>query len=161
MRQSQSHRGVHMRNVFFFFAAFTVVASCTATTPKQAPPEYGHDCVFFRTLYDWQTLDDHNMIIWAPNHRDAYHLYFLTPLVGLNFNLRLGFVDRDRDGLLCGFSRDEVVAPDPAFPQRASITSMKLLDADSMAQLEEKYKVKLNRDYKKQKPKEPDRETAQ
>ena len=145
----------------------TLAASaCTATTPdktshgKPSTALQGSDCIFFHTLYDWQSLDDHNMVIWAPSKRDAYHVYFMAPLIGLNFSLKLAFVDKDHDGRLCGFSNDEIVVNDTGYPQRVTITAMKHLDAEGIAKLEEQYKVKLTRDSKKTKPKEPDRETA-
>jgi hypothetical protein len=149
------------KSIFVFLSAVLLTSACAATSEKK-PDEgiRGSDCVFFRTLYDWQALDDHNMVIWAPSHRAAYHVYFLTPLVGLNFSIKLAFVDRDRDGQLCGFSRDEIVVPDRAFPQRATITAMKRLDDEGIAKLEEQYKVKLSYG-KKQKPAEPERTTAQ
>ena len=153
-----------MKRFIFFGAVIAIAASACATekSAKQSPPPIrGSDCVFFRTLYDWQVLDDHNMVIWAPSRREAYQVYFMTPLTGLSFNIKLAFVDKDHDGRLCGFSRDEIVAPDPGFPQRATITAMKHLDADGIAKLEAQYNVKLTRDSKKQKPKEPDRSSAQ
>jgi hypothetical protein len=152
---------MNIRVVLLLLAVICGTTACAATAPKdQTPPLRGSDCVFFRSLYDWQVLDDHNMVIWAPSRKDAYHVYFMTPLVGLNFSIKLAFVDKDHDGRLCGFSRDEIVVPDRAFPQRTTITAMKHLDADGIAKLEEQYKVKLTRDSKKQKPPEPSRETA-
>jgi len=150
------------KQVYIFVAASLTAAACTATTPaKQETAIRGSDCVFFRSVYDWTVLDDHNMVIWAPSHRDAYQIYMLTPLVGLDFNFKLGFVDRDHDGQLCGFSRDEIIVPDRGFPQRSTITAMKRLDAEAIVKLEEQYKVKLTRDTKKAKPQEPERTTAQ
>jgi hypothetical protein len=152
-----------MRSKHIFFLAFTVTmfaSACTAAEKKPDTSLRGSDCVFFRTVYDWKSLDDHNLVIWAPSHRVAYQVYTMVPLVGLNFAMKLGFVDRDHDGQLCGFSRDEIVIADHSFPQRATITAMKRLDDEGIAKLEEQYKVKLNYG-KKQKPKEPDREKAQ
>jgi hypothetical protein len=152
---------VLLKAVSTILAASVFVAGCNTAPPakQQTAAIRGSDCVFFHTLYDWQPLDDHNMVIWAPSH-DAYQLYFITPLIGLNFSINLAFVDKDRDGRLCGFSRDEVVYPDHAFPQRATIAAMKKLSDEDIAKLEAQYKVKLARYTKKEKPKEPERETA-
>jgi len=109
----------------------------------------------------WQTLDDHNMVIWASGRRDIYQVYTLMPLVGVNFSIKLAFVDKDHDGMLCGFSSDEIVMTDHSFPQKATITAMKRLDAEAIAKLEEQYKVKLYQSGKKEKPKEPERTSAE
>jgi hypothetical protein len=145
-------------------SCLVVAAACASPAQKpgdKPPPLKGSDCVFFSALYDWQELDQNNLVIWAPGRRDAYHIYLTVPLYDLKFSAALAFIDKDHDGQLCGFSRDEIAITDRSFPQRSSITAMKRLDAAGIAKLEEQFKTKLTSDSKKQKPKDPERETAQ
>ncbi len=155
-----------IKPTFTLIAILIALTACATSTPKDKPAAArpaalrGSDCVFFNTLYDWQSLDDHNMVIWAPGRRDAYHVYFMMPLIGLSFSTQLAFIDKDHDGRLCGFSRDEIAIADSSFPQRATISAMQRLDAEGIAKLEAQFKTKLSHGSKKEKPKEPDRETA-
>jgi hypothetical protein len=119
------------------------------------------ECVFFSTLYDWRALDDTNLVLWAPNKRDAYHVVLTMPLIGLKFAHQLAFIDADNDRMLCGFSRDAIGSNEGGMPSKSTIRSMTRLDADGMIKLQEKYKVDLSRDRKKKIPKEPAHETAQ
>jgi hypothetical protein len=152
------------RNLIFGAVAaslFSTAASAVADeAEKKSPPLRGNDCVFFRSVYDWKELDANNLVIWAPGRRDAYHVYLMIPLYDLKFSVQLAFVDKDRDGQLCGFSSDQIAVVDRNFPQQSSITAMKKLDAAGIAELEERYKTKLTHEPKKKKPKEPARESA-
>lgn len=119
------------------------------------------ECVFFSTLYDWRALDDSNMVLWAPNKRDAYHVVLTMPLIGLKFAHQLAFIDADNDRMLCGFSRDAIGTDEGGFPSKSTIRSMTRLNADDIAKLQDKYKVDLSRDKKKKKiPPEPKPESA-
>jgi hypothetical protein len=142
------------------------LTACAAAPTATASKNLTDTCVFYSVLYDWQTLDDSNLVVWVPGKHDAYHLSLTTPLPGLKFALRLGFVDGTQDGRLCSFGRDEITIPDSSggesATQRSTIRSIEHLTAGSLAQLEEKYQVKLKRESKrKAPPKVPDRETAQ
>lgn len=154
-----------MNRILVSIAGTVLSATACAVDPRSpSTPEQlrGSDCIFFRTLYDWQELDEQNLVIWAPGtRRDAYHVYLTMPLVGLKFEWQLAFVDKDRDGMLCGFSSDQVVVQDRSFPQQASIAAMKKLDAEGIAKLEERFKIKLTRTGKKQKPPTPSAAAAQ
>lgn len=140
-----------------------LLAACQATpaddgSAKRSSP----DCVFFSTVYDWQPLDEVNLIIWAPGRDDMYHVRLTMPLMGLKFAHTIAFVDTDRDRRLCTFGRDALVYRDGSLSQRSTLFSMERVDPAAVAQLEEKYKVKITRDSKrKERPKEPDRATAQ
>ena len=144
-----------------------LVLSACATEPTPTTSKSMTDtCVFYSVLYDWQTLDDSNLVVWVPGKNDAYHLSLTMPLPGLKSALRLGVVDGTQDGRLCSFGRDVITIADSSggdsAVQRSTIRSIEHLTADSLAQLEEKYQVKLKRESKrKAPPKVPDRETAQ
>jgi len=140
-----------------------VLAACKATPADDSSAgRASADCLFFRTVYDWQPLDDTNLVIWAPSRNQMYHVKLTMPLIGLRFAHTIAFVDADRDMRLCAFGRDSLSYRDGSMSQRSTIFSMDRLEPPAVAALEEKYKVKLTRDSKrKEKPKEPDRESAQ
>jgi hypothetical protein len=145
---------------------FTITAC--AANPQQdnrqsaASQSRRDQCVFFSSVYDWQALDDTNMVIWAPSRTTAYHLELSMPLPGLKFAHTVGFIDGTRDGQLCSFGFDAVTMGEDSIPQKSTIRSLTRLDAAGITQLEEKYKTKLARDPKRKTlPKEPDRSKAQ
>lgn len=144
-----------------------LMAACKATpaneqTEDRKARRASPDCVFFSTVHDWQPLDDTNLIVWAPGRNDMYHVRLTMPLVGLKFAHTIAFVDADRDRRLCTFGRDALVYREGSMSQRSTLFSMERLIPEDIARLEEKYKVKIARDSKrKERPKEPDRESAQ
>jgi hypothetical protein len=116
------------------------------------PKKNRESCLYSRSVHDWRTLDDSNLVVWAPNDRQAYHVKLIFPLFSARYEYRLAFIDGDRDGRLCGYGRDSVGETDrSAAGQRSSITSITRLDAESIAKLEEKYKTKLTPQPRKKK----------
>ena len=69
------------------------------------------------------------------------------PLPELKFANRLAFVDRNHNGMLCGYGMDRIVMADSgsAFRTPSTILGMTRLDDAGMAQLEEQYDVRLSR----------------
>ncbi len=140
------------------FLAATAGHAAADKSADKAPPLRGNDCVFFQSVYDWQELDQNNLVIWGPGRHHAYQVYFAMPLPHLQSSWQLAFIDKDGDGRLCGFGRDEIAVAN--LPQQATITAVKRLDAEGIAKLEEQFKTSLKRDSKKKRPKSPAPETA-
>ena len=69
------------------------------------------------------------------------------PLPELKFANRLAFVDRNHDGMLCGYGMDRIIVADSGFGFRtpSTILGMQRLDAAGLAQLEQQYDVRLTR----------------
>lgn len=109
-----------------------------------------NECVFTRSIYDFKALDRNNLVIWAPSRSKAYLVELSMPLPELKFANRLALVDRNHDGMLCGYGMDRIVVADSSFAQPSTILGMTRLDAAGLAQLEEKYAVRLTR--KKENP---------
>lgn len=109
-----------------------------------------NECVFTRSIYDFKALDRNNLVIWAPSRSKAYLVELSMPLPELKFASRLALVDRNHDGMLCGYGMDRIVVADSSFAQPSTILGMTRLDAAGLAQLEEKYAVRLTR--KKENP---------
>jgi hypothetical protein len=105
-----------------------------------------NDCVFTRSVHDFRPLDRSHMVLWGPG-RKAYLVQLSFPLPELKFANRLAFVDRDNNGMLCGYGMDRIVIADSGFGIRtpSTILGMTRLDDAGVAQLEEKYDVRLTR----------------
>jgi Family of unknown function (DUF6491) len=105
-----------------------------------------NDCVFTRTIHDFRALDRNHMVLWGPG-RKAYLVELSFPLPELKFAHRLAFVDRDNNGMLCGYGMDRIVIADSTVSIRTptTIRNMTRLDDAGLAQLEEKYDVRLTR----------------
>lgn len=132
-------------------SALLALTAGAAMEPTAAPAEAkkprSDECVFFRTVYDWQVLDRSNLIIWAPSSRTAYHVELAFPLTDLRSAIRLAFIDHNNDGLLCGYGMDKVAVPDSPMRWSSTILAMTRLDDASLAALAEKYHVKLPKRY--------------
>ena len=70
------------------------------------------------------------MVIWAPSRSKAYLVELSMPLPELKFANRLAFVDRNHDGMLCGYGMDRIVVADSArqFRTPSTILGMTRLD---------------------------------
>ena len=137
-----------MKNTFVFAAALAVAgisigASANASTYSHAGK---NDCVFTSGINDFKPLDRNKMVIFGPG-RKAYLVELAMPLPELKFAYRLAFVDRNHDGMLCGFGLDRIIVADSGFGFRtpSTILGMQRLDAAGLAQLEQQYDVRLTR----------------
>jgi hypothetical protein len=136
-----------MKNAFVFAAAVAAAGVGLSATSAQATSSRAgkNECVFTRSIYDFKALDRNNLVIWAPSRSKAYLVELSMPLPELKFAHRLALVDRNHDGRLCGFGMDRIVVADSSFAQPATIMGMSRLDDAGLAQLEEKYDVRLTR----------------
>src|SRR4030095_14901778 len=96
------------------------------------------------------------MVIWAPTRSKAYLVELSMPLPELKFANRLAFVDRNHDGMLCGYGMDRIVVADSGFGSRipSTILGMQRLDDAGLAPLEQQDDVRLSRK-KKPAPAQP------
>jgi hypothetical protein len=122
------------------FAANATGSVSAAVTPK--PDD--NACTWFRTIDNWQRLDDRNLIVWGPN-KAAYHIELSMPLSDLNSAESIAFIDGNRDGQLCGFGMDQVVVPHAPVFESATILGMTRLDDVGVRQLAAQYHVKSKR----------------
>jgi hypothetical protein len=137
-----------MKNTFVFAAALAVAgisigASANASTSSHAGK---NECVFTSAINDFKPLDRSKMVIFGPG-RKAYLVELSLPLPELKFANRLAFVDRNHDGMLCGYGMDRIIVADSGFGLRtpSTILGMQRLDAAALAQLEQQYDVRLTR----------------
>ena len=144
-----------MKNTFVFAAAFAAAgiaigASANASTSTHAGK---NDCVFTSVINDFKPLDHNKMVIYGPG-RKAYLVELSMPLPELKFANRLAFVDRNHDGMLCGYGMDRIVVADSGIGLRtpSTILGMQRLDDAGLAQLEQQYDVRLTRKKKEAAP---------
>jgi hypothetical protein len=140
-----------MKNALMFAAALAAAgiglgANAHATAENGSARASKNDCVFTRSIHDFRPLDRSHMVLWGPG-RKAYLVQLSMPLPELKFANRLAFVDRNNDGMLCGYGMDRIVVADSgiSFRTPSTILGMTRLDAAGLAQLEEKYDVRLTR----------------
>ena len=133
------------------FAAVAIAmaagASAQASTTTDTSRAGNSECVFARTIYDFKVLDRNKMIIWAPTRSKAYLVELSMPMPELKFANTIAFVDRNHDGMLCGYGMDRIVVADssPGFRTPATVMGMKRLNDADLAQLEQQYDVRLTR----------------
>jgi hypothetical protein len=145
-------------------ACLCVDASADEAKTNDEKKSRRDECVFFSTTYDWRALNELNMVLWAPNKHQAYHVGLTQPVAGLRFANALAFIDGNGDRLFCSYGGDAIATDKVGVLEKSSIHFIKQLDADDIANLEKQYKVDLSRkqpDQKKKIPKEPSRETAE
>lgn len=138
-----------MKNALLVAAlAIGMAAGAAAHATAANDKSRGNDCVFSRTIYDFKVLDRDKMIIWAPTRSKAYLVELSMPMPELKFANRIAIVDRNHDGMLCGYGMDRIVVADSGasvFRTPATVMGMKRLDDAGLAQLEQQYDVRLTR----------------
>jgi hypothetical protein len=140
-----------MKNMLLFAALAVSIgagASAHAAVANDKSRTGKNDCVFARTINDFKVLDRNKMVIWAPTRSKAYLVELSMPLPELKFANRIAVVDRNHDGMLCGYGMDRIIVADSTaagFRTPATIMGMKRLDDAELAQLEQQYDVRLTR----------------
>jgi hypothetical protein len=137
-----------MKNTFVFAAALAAAGISSGASANAATSSHAgkNDCVFTSAINDFKPLDHNKMVIYGPG-RKAYLVELSMPLPELKFANRLAFVDRNHDGMLCGYGMDRIVVADSGIGLRtpSTILGMQRLDDAGLAQLEQQYDVRLTR----------------
>jgi hypothetical protein len=137
-----------MKNALLAAAvAIAMAAGASAHATAENGKSRRDECVFARTINDFKVLDRNKMVIWAPTHSKAYLVELSMPMPELKFANTIAVVDRNHDGMLCGYGMDRIVAVDssPGFRTPATVMGMRRLDDSELAQLEQQYDVRLTR----------------
>ena len=95
-----------------------IAASCAPgeerETVARGDVDYsGSDCILIRTIRDYRSLDDRNLLIYGPADR-AYYVTLFRPSFELSSSFQMGF--ESRDGQLCPFGGDSIVVGREAIP---------------------------------------------
>lgn len=119
-------------------AAAGAVTSQTSSVEKDA-------CVSLMRIGGLRALDNRTAVIFSSMGKPSHLVKLSAPLPELKFAHRYAYIDRDRDGRLCGRSRDGIALPDESLRIPTTIMAMTPLDAQSIEALEVKYDVSLSR----------------
>jgi hypothetical protein len=127
-------------------AALGIARAASGTNPDPVPGASKDECVFVRNINNWRVLDTRNVVLYAPNESRAYLMQLAAPVSDLEYSFKVAFIDRDRDGQLCGRSFDKVQAAGSPVRQPATpIMGMTRLDEAGLQALEAQYNVTLTR----------------
>src|SRR5688572_15814506 len=112
------------------------VTACAATTPTAAGDrsarETETDCLWTRTITDWDALDDRNLIVYSG--RRPYHVELVEQCFDLDFATVIAFYDRSGDERICGFGMDRVVV-DRTIPESCGIAAVDELTDEQAEEL--------------------------
>lgn len=133
-----------VRHILLFCGLLAAALGAHAASDASKKPS-SNECVFVRSIHDFKALDRNHLVIWAPGRRNAYLVETAGGASDLKFAHRLALVDRNGDGRLCGYGMDRIVVADFSYPFPATVMGVTRLDAQRIAQLEEKYNVRLTR----------------
>lgn len=93
------------------------------------------DCVFQRTIEDFQAIDNDHVVLYGPGRRKAY----LAELGGGCFDMKgqsaLAAVDGDRNGQICGFGRDSIAYRNLGMVENCRILGLEDLSDERRLQL--------------------------
>jgi hypothetical protein len=141
---------MHMRILVIMVWMLGVIAIAQAEAARKPDPDPmpgapKDECVFVRNISNWRVLDSRHLVLFTPNATRAYLARLGTPATDLKHAFKVAFIDRDRDGQLCGRSPDRVQAIGSLVEQPATIMGMTRLDETGLQALEAHYDVKLTR----------------
>jgi hypothetical protein len=132
------------------------ISPAEATRNSDPMPDAAKDeCVFVRNITNWRVLDNRNVVFFTANARRAYLAELGAPASDLTHAFKVAFIDRDRDGQLCGRSLDKVQAVGSPVGQPATIMGLTRLDETGLQELEARYDVKLTRKQDREAPEQP------
>jgi hypothetical protein len=119
-------------------ATAATVAACTATSPRTAADdrsarETETDCLWTRTITDWNALDDRNLIVYSG--RRPYHVELIQQCLDLDFATVIAFYDRSGDERICGYGMDRVIV-DRTIPESCGIAAVDELTDEQAEELE-------------------------
>lgn len=108
-----------MNTLWIAISSSLLVAACVSTgpesqigqqekAPKRIQMSRTSDCVFQRTIEDFDAIGDNYVVLYGMGGRKAY----LAEIAGGCFDVKsqsaLAAVDGDRNGQICGFGRDSI-----------------------------------------------------
>ncbi|MEQ1800493.1 MAG: DUF6491 family protein [Gammaproteobacteria bacterium] len=105
-----------------------------ARVPIPPPSATGtSDCFYAREVQDFTALDRSNLIVYAPNDSNAYHVRISPPSNDLRFADSLAFLPPA--GRICGYAGERLVVGLPASGQRFAIIDVSRLSRASLDML--------------------------
>jgi hypothetical protein len=119
-----------------------LLAGCTgpdgqarvARPPVPAPSLTGTPgCFYAREVQDFAVLDRSNLVVYAPNDANAYHLRISPPSTALRFADSIAFLPSG--GRICGYAGDRLLVGQPASAERLAIIDVARLSRGGLEML--------------------------
>ena len=154
-----------MNTLWIAIPSSLLVAACVSTgpesqlgqqekAPKRIQMSRTSDCVFQRTIEDFDAIGDNYVVLYGMGGRKAY----LAEIAGGCFDVKsqsaLAAVDGDRNGQICGFGRDSI-----AYRNLGMVETCRIL---GLEELSDERRLELGLGVPQPKPrKEPKEENAE
>ena len=90
-------------------------------------------CFYARQAQNFRVLDRSNLIVYAPNDANAYHVRVSPPSTELRFAESLAFLPAD--GRLCGYAGERLIVGAAPRAERLAILDISRLTPESLAAL--------------------------
>ena len=119
-----------------------LLAGCAATggqpavkkAPIPPPSATGTTaCFYVRQVQNFRVLDRSNLIVYAPNDANAYHVRISPPSTELRFADSLAFLPVD--GRICGYAGERLIVGGGRPSERLAILDVSRLSPDGLAAL--------------------------
>jgi hypothetical protein len=129
-------------SVIAIVGAAAGAAGCAATGPSAATAgdraalESETDCLWTRTITDWNALDERNLIVYSG--RQPFHVELSQQCFDLDFATVIAFYDRSGDERICGFGMDRVIV-DRTIPESCGIAAVDELTEEQAEALDERF----------------------
>lgn len=121
-------------------AACSTGSGAGRSRPSVKPGEFGTAACFYRSLIeDFTVLDQSNLVVYAPNKANAYHVYISPPDPELGFATTLGFWSRSSQ--ICGYAGDALVLKTAGQSGRASIFGVYRLNEAALSGLLARFRL--------------------
>lgn len=105
-----------------------------AKTPVPPPSATGKAACFqVRDVQDFKVLDRSNLIVYAPNEANAYHVRISPPASALHFAEGLSFLPAL--GRICGYAGERLIVGPPQSAERFSIIDVSRVSSQSLETL--------------------------
>ncbi len=120
--------------------AATLLAACAVPAAKPADATTAavsarpEDCIFASVITDWADLDKERLILYGPGTGQPYLAQLEFPSNELPFNMRIGVLDSDHNGMICGNGFDSILIPG-GLPDRIRIISLHKLSREEAKQM--------------------------
>ena len=135
-----------MKTAAFAFAACLLVTACVSSGPEsqlgtedKAPRRIQmsrtSDCVYQRTIDDFQAINDDYVVLYGMGRRKAYLVEIAGGCFDITHRASLAAVDGDRNGQICGFGRDSLAYQNLGMVENCRILAMEDLSDERRLEL--------------------------
>ena len=131
----------NMQRIFLLLLAISQGLAACASDPEKTGVNTGEQqgtqrCLFARTIYSFEVLDDNNLIVWAPNRRSPYKIEIMGGCLNLKLANTIAF---NTQGMLCGNAGERLIYEDMGRRKTCVVGSVARLSVEEMNALLVRY----------------------